>query len=72
MRVTGVMGPGLPWVLAVMMMWGPVTSHWNPRIAACPGEGGCTKYSTRDKDSNQDPCVLSGVRQEHLGGNKAC
>merc|ERR1719461_1171189 len=39
MRVTGVMRPGLPWVLVVSLMSSSVTSHWNPLIAACPGEG---------------------------------
>ena len=43
MRVTGVMRPGLPWVLVVSLMSSLVTSHWNPLIAACPGEGGCPK-----------------------------
>merc|ERR1719384_1727920 len=42
-EVTGVMERvvtwGLSWALVVSLMSGPVTSHWNPLISACPGEG---------------------------------
>merc|ERR1711988_314899 len=38
MVVTSVIRPGVPWVLVLSLM-SAVTSHWNPLIAPCSGEG---------------------------------
>merc|ERR1712179_491068 len=67
MRVTGVMRPGLPWVLVVSLMSSSVTSHWNPLIAACPGEG--PRYGDYKciHDRTHRVCA-SGTSQARPGG----